>query len=53
MTAQDPTKPTIHVKHHSYQPSKAEMEETVNFANSDGSMPSPIQNIPKILEEYL
>lgn len=35
------TKPIIEVKPHSYQPSKAELDATIDLANSDGSKPSP------------
>ncbi len=34
-------KPIVEVKPHSYQPSRAEMEEVIDFKNPDGSKPSP------------
>ena len=33
--------PTVRVKPHSYQPSKAELEEPVIIRKPDGSAPSP------------
>ena len=34
-------KPEIRVKPHSYQPSKAELDEVFDVRNADGSMPLP------------
>ena len=34
-------KPTVRVKPHSYQPSKAELEEPVVIRKADGTAPSP------------
>lgn len=34
-------KPTIRVKPHAYQPSKAELEEPVIIRKADGSAPTP------------
>ena len=34
-------KPTVRVKPHSYQPSKAELEEPVVIRKADGSVPTP------------
>ena len=34
-------KPTVRVKSHSYQPSKAELEKPVVIRKSDGSVPTP------------
>ena len=34
-------KPTVRVKPHNYQPSKAELEETVTIRKADGSVPTP------------
>lgn len=34
-------KPTVRVKPHSYQPSKAELEENIVIRKPDGSVPSP------------
>ena len=36
-----PVCPTVHVKLHSYQPSKAELEEPVIIRKSDRSVPRP------------
>ena len=33
--------PTVRVKPHSYQPSKAELEEPVVIRKADGSVPTP------------
>jgi len=35
------TRATVKVKHHSYQPSKAELEEDVTIRKADGSVPTP------------
>ncbi|MBC6408531.1 MAG: hypothetical protein GDA40_10705 [Rhodobacteraceae bacterium] len=35
------TKPTVKVKRHSYQPSKAELKENMTVRKPDGSVPSP------------
>ena len=37
----DETKPTVRVKPHSYQPSKAELEESIVIRKPDGSVPTP------------
>lgn len=37
----DSDKPTVRVKPHAYQPSKAELEEPVIIRKADGSAPSP------------
>lgn len=34
-------RPTVRVKPHSYQPSKAELEEPVVIRKADGSVPTP------------
>ena len=34
-------RPTVHIKPHSYQPSKAELEEPFVIRKPDGSMPTP------------
>ena len=36
-------KPTVKVKPHSYQPTKAELEETVAVRKPDGSLPTPAE----------
>ena len=40
----------IKVKPHSYQPSKAELEETIDLANPDGSIPSPDELATRLLQ---
>jgi len=42
-------KPTVKVKPHSYQPSKAELEENVMVRKSDGSIPSPEELVRFVL----
>ena len=34
-------KPTVRVKPHSYQPSKAELEEDIVIRKADGTVPTP------------
>lgn len=36
-----PSRSTIRVRPHSYQPTKAEMEEPVTVRKRDGSLPTP------------
>ena len=40
----------IKVKPHSYQPSKAELEETIDLAKPDGSIPSPDELATRLLQ---
>ena len=39
------TPPTVHVKPHSYQPTKAELEEPFVIRKPDGSVPTPCELI--------
>ena len=43
-------RPTVRVKPHSYQPSKAELEEVVVLRKPDGSVPTPRELVRAALQ---